>query len=57
MSNNVSEELDKGAFGSLSVHNLSAIIDVEFSYILHPELVETRENNGTASIDTNRMKL
>lgn len=53
----VDTQLDRGAFGSLSVNNLVPIIDVEFSYVLHPELVETRENNGSASIDTNRMKL
>ena len=57
MSNNVTDELDKGAFGSLAVNNLTAIIDVEFSYVLHPELVTTRLNHGAASVDLNRMTL
>jgi len=49
--------LVKSSFGDLSVVNLTSLTDVEFSYILHPEIVNTRLNNGTASVDANRMKL
>ena len=57
MSNNVGQELETTAFGELSVGELTPVINVDFSYILHPEIVTTRLNNGSASVDSNRLKL
>jgi len=57
MSNNVTKELETTAFGELSVGELTPVINVDFSYVLHPEIVTTRLNNGSASVDSNRMKL
>lgn len=49
--------LQKTAFNELSTAELTPLVNVEFSYNLHPELVNTRENNGVASVDSNRLKL
>jgi len=49
--------LTKTAFGDLITAELTPVVNVDFSYVLHPELVTTRLNNGAASIDANRMKL
>lgn len=57
MSNNVTQELETTAFGELLGAQLSPVINVDFSYVLHPEIVTTRLNNGSASVDSNRLKL
>lgn len=45
------------AFGDVAVSELTPVVHVEFSYNLHSDLVSTRLNNGSASVDSNRMKL
>jgi len=57
MSNNVVEELQRTAFDELSVAELVPLVNVEFSYNLHPEIVTTRLNNGSAGVDANRYKI
>ena len=47
----------KTAFGEALTAQLTPIINVDFSYVLHAEIVNTRLNNGTASVDSNRLKL
>lgn len=47
----------KAAFGEVSVSELTPIVNVEYSYNIHSNLVTTRLNNGAASIDSNRLKL
>jgi hypothetical protein len=51
------EPIAKTAFGEALVGQLTPVINVDFSYILHPEIVNTRLNNGSASVDSNRLKL
>ncbi len=49
--------LQKSAFGSLSTSEDTPIVNVEFSYGIHSDLVITRLNNGTASVENNMLKL
>jgi len=57
MSNNVTQELPLSAFGEVLTTQLTPIVNIEFSYNLHGDIVITRENGGTVSIDSNRVKL
>jgi len=53
----VDPQLTKTAFDDLITAQLTPVVNVDFSYNLHPELVCTRLNHGSASVDANRMKL
>lgn len=53
----VDTQLQLAAFGALSVSELTPLVNVEFSYVIHPNIVNTRLNHGTAVVDSNRMKL
>ena len=53
----VDPQLNKTAFGELLTGELMPQVNVDFSYTLHPEIVSTRLNNGSASVDQNRVKL
>lgn len=57
MSNNVTEMLDKTAFGELSVAELTPIFQYDFSYNINTKLWIEKINGGTVSIDNNRVKL
>lgn len=57
MTNNVVEVLEKSAFQELLVVQSSPVVNIEFSYNLHTEIMTTRLNNGSASVDANRLKL
>ena len=50
-------ESQKTAFGEVSVAELTPIIQLHFPYNLNDFLVDTRLNNGTAVVDSNRLKL
>ena len=45
------------AFGEVSVANLTPAVQIQFPYNINSELVTTRLNNGSAAIDSNRLKL
>lgn len=45
------------AFGSILTVQDTPIVNIDFSYNLHADFVSTRLNNGTATVDSNRMKL
>ncbi|MCK5609555.1 hypothetical protein KAR91_47210 [Candidatus Pacearchaeota archaeon] len=45
------------SFNDISVSELTPIVNIEFSYNIHTDIVETRLNNGAATIDANRLKL
>jgi len=49
--------LQLNAFSELLVSELTPIMNVEFNYNLHEDLVTTKLNKGSASIDSNRLKL
>jgi len=59
MSNNLVTPLvlPRTAFGSLSVGEDTPIVNLEFSYHIHPDLMVTRLNGGAATVDSNRLKL
>ncbi len=50
-------EDQKTAFGELSVAELTPIVQLHFPYNLNDFLVDTRLNKGTATVDSNRLKL
>lgn len=50
-------EPDKTAFGEQSVAELTPVVQLHFPYNLNEFLVETRLNNGAATVDSNRLKL
>lgn len=57
MSNNVTQELQTSAFGSLVVSEPSPIVQLNFNYNINEELVRLSNNNGTATVENNMLKL
>lgn len=48
---------DTTAFGEQSIAELTPIVQVDFPYNINTQLMETRLNNGAASIATQRLKI
>jgi len=57
MSNNVTQEFDKTAFGELLVANLTSAVQVQFPYNINTEIVLTNNNVGTSVVENNMLKL
>lgn len=49
--------LQKTAFGELLSAELTPIFQNDFSYNINPKIWHTHANNGTTTVDTNRLKL
>jgi hypothetical protein len=57
MSNNVTQELQQSAFGSLVVSEPTPIVQLNFNYNVNEELVVLSNNNGTSTIVDNMLNL
>lgn len=53
----VAEELQKGAFGGLTVEQPTPEVQLNFNYNINTELVSIHDNNGTSGVENNMLKL
>jgi len=57
VSNNVMQEFDKTAFGSLSVAELTPEVQIQFPYAINTEILKIKDNNGSSSVENHMVKL
>lgn len=48
--------LQKSAFGELSIAQLEPVVQLQFPYNINSEIVNDHSNNGSLSVDNNRLK-